>query len=121
MDNYRARPTAANLQMPSLDAKVAGTPLNSSQSSSDAAAAVEYYEEMPTVADQVVSPYPKVEETPLEGAQPSSDAADIDYYEGLPTAATQQTMPPVLTLRLLGQYLTVSNLHQRRMYLPLPL
>ena len=94
VDNCKALPTAANLRMPSIDAKVVGTPLNSSQSSSDVAAAVEYYEEMPIVADQVVSPDPKVEVTSFERAQPSSDTADIDYYEGLPTAATQQTMPP---------------------------
>ena len=94
VDNYRARPTAANLQMPSLDAKVAGTPLNSSQSSSDAAAAVEYYEEMPTVADQVVSPDSKVEETPIEGAQPSYDAAAaVEYYEEMPTVADQVVSP----------------------------
>ena len=94
VDNYRARPTAANLRMPSLDAKVAGTPLNSSQSSSDTAAAVEYYEEMPTVADQVVSPDSKVEETPIEGAQPSSDAAAaVEYYEEMPTVADQVVSP----------------------------
>ena len=94
VNNYKALPTAANLRMPSLDAKVAGTPLGSSQTSSDAAAAVEYYKEMPTVADQVVSPDSKVEETPLEGASSSSDDTDIDYYEDLPAVATQQAMPP---------------------------
>ena len=94
VDNYRARPTAANLQMPSLDAKVAGTPLNSSQSSSDAATAVEYYEDMPTVADQVASPDSKVEETQIEGTQPSSDAAAaVEYYEEMPTVADQVVSP----------------------------
>ena len=88
VDNYKALPTAVNLQMPSLDAKVARTPLNSSLPSSDAAAAVEYYEEMPTVADQVVSPDSKVEETLLERAQPPSDAAAAveDYEVMLPAA-----------------------------------
>ena len=88
VDNYKALPTAVNLQMPSLDAKVARTPLNSSLPPSDAAAAVEYYEETPTVADQVDSPDSKVEETPLERAQPPFDAAATveDYEVMLPAA-----------------------------------